>query len=123
VPIALRESALRLHRMADRVAFVYAAAGGMLGFVCGAVTLAAFGSFEEFIDPFLSWEPNRAELVFVSLLGVLLGGLCGWQLGAVKAERLRVEAETLLCQAHLEENARAAQSGARRTAGGKASKG
>lgn len=97
VPVALRESAWRLQALAERVAFLYASVGALLGFVGALVAMAAFVWLDN-VDP-AWWKPNRVELILVGLVGAALGGLLGWQLGAVQAERLRVEATTALYRA------------------------
>ena len=41
-----------------------------------------------------------------AIVGLILGGLIGYGLGEWMALKIRVEAQTLLCQMHIEENTR-----------------
>lgn len=93
----LRDHASRLYHVAGRVAYVYATVGAVLGYLVGFS-----------LNPYLTGDLNRAEQIFVGVLGAVGGAVLAWQLGAAKAESLRMQAQSALCQAQILENMRSA---------------
>jgi hypothetical protein len=78
------EFATRLYNRAGTIIAVYALAGGLLGLFFGSVM-------------------RGGGMAFLGM--IILGGI-GYYLGSEKAFQLKLQAQTALCQAKIEENTR-----------------
>lgn len=91
-PTIIEEFARRLLAQARGTVAILTVAGALIG--------AAFGWQAELGAP--SW-----------IIGAAVGGLIGFALGRQRAFRLRLDAQTALCQVAIERNTRAAARGER----------
>lgn len=90
-PSVIRKFAARLYARARSVMITYTFVGGVIG----AMPAVWFTS-----TYFGSWEAGL-------LVGAVLGGAMGYALGVEKAFRLKLQAQTALCQVQIEANTRA----------------
>jgi hypothetical protein len=81
----IQKFADRLYRQASTVIAIYTFFGIVIGFTGGYVVGDGFG---------------------LGLLGAILFGLLGFWLGRERAFQLKLQAQTALCQAKIEENTR-----------------
>lgn len=87
-PQALTLLAKRLYRQARFLAVFHLLRGGVVGMVIGAYLA--------------SWAQSNA----VTLLATVVGSWIGFTTGRGRALQLRLQAQTALCQARIEENTR-----------------
>lgn len=88
-PTVIQEFAKRLYDRADSVVRGWMLMGGLLGLFFGAFLIAILHSFGP-------------------LLGMAIGAYIGYGIGKEKAFMIRLQAQTALCQAKIEENTRKA---------------
>jgi sulfite exporter TauE/SafE len=82
----------RLYKRASRIVLSYAVVGAVLGFVIGGGGAAAADA--------------RDSAIVVGIIVAVLFGAAGFSMGQEKAFTLRLQAQTALCQAKIEENTR-----------------
>jgi hypothetical protein len=94
-PRVILEHANRLNRRADSMGLTSAIIGAVIGGFFGAVPLTSLGD---------SW-PIPHSMGFGTLLGgLLVGALTGYVIGDARAFGYRLQAQSSLCQLHLERN-------------------
>jgi hypothetical protein len=94
-PRVILEHANRLNRRADSMGLTSAIIGAVIGGFFGAVPLTSLGD---------SW-PIPHQFGFGTLLaGILVGALAGYVIGDARAFGYRLQAQSSLCQLHLERN-------------------
>ena len=94
-PRVILEHANRLNRRADSMGFTSAIIGAVIGCFFGAVPLTSLGD---------RW-PIPHQFGFGTLLaGILVGALAGYVIGDARAFGYRLQAQSSLCQLHLERN-------------------
>ena len=94
-PRVILEHANRLNRRADSMGLTSAIIGAVIGGFFGAVPLTSLGD---------SW-PIPHSMGFGTLLaGLLIGALTGYVIGDARAFGYRLQAQSSLCQLHLERN-------------------
>jgi hypothetical protein len=94
-PRVILEHANRLNRRADSMGLTSAVIGAVIGGFFGAVPLTSLGD---------SW-PIPHQFGFGTLLaGILVGALAGYVIGDARAFGYRLQAQSSLCQLHLERN-------------------
>lgn len=94
-PRVILEHANRLNRRADSLGLTSAIIGAVIGGFFGAVPLTSLGD---------SW-PIPHSMGFGTLLaGLLVGALTGYVVGDARAFGYRLQAQSSLCQLHLERN-------------------
>jgi hypothetical protein len=105
-PSVFREFAARSHAKADWIVFRETVLGTVMGFLVG------LGSGAMMPNQNLLWllglpVPNG---LLIALASGLVGCAIGWSVGSHKAFMLQLQAQTVLCQAQIEENTRAGAS-------------
>jgi len=104
-PHVIQQFADRLYRRASTIVITstlgLALIGGVLGFWMGL--LLDVGSTR--VPRHLSLDELGTELI-ACLIGALLFGLIGFMAGRERAFTLKLQAQTALCQAKIEENTR-----------------
>jgi hypothetical protein len=94
-PRVILEHANRLNRRADSMGLTSAIIGAVIGGFFGAVPLTSLGD---------SW-PIPHQFGFGTLLaGILVGALTGYVIGDARGFGYRLQAQSSLCQLHLERN-------------------
>ena len=87
-PQVIQKHVQMLYRQARLMEMLGASSGGVIGMIAGLVVTTPFG--------------EGARLAGL-LAGLGLGGLLGYLMGKARAFRLTLEAQLLLCQAHIAE--------------------
>ena len=98
-PAVIQEFADRLYLRAATIVIFYT----FIGIVVGGIGGFLAGAYWKGYDPRL-----------IAVLGLLLMGLFGYAYGRERSFRLRLEAQTALCQVRIEENTRKAASSSER---------
>ena len=88
----LYEFADRLYRQASRIVLSYTMVGALIGFLLGGGAAVA--------------ADVRDSAMVAGIVVALLFGAAGFSMGQEKAFTLRLQAQTALCQARIEENTR-----------------
>ena len=93
-PKIIQEFAKRLYKQAASIVIVYTVLGAILGIIIGGIIVNGT-SLHRDMNP---------------LIGILIGaaffGLFGFSIGRERAFKLKLQAQTALCQVKIEENTR-----------------